>query len=40
MSAAGRKIYRTRPQVAAKLNLALLVLFPLVFLVASSLLLL
>ena len=39
-SAIERRIFRTRPHLAAKLNLIVLILFPLVFLAASSLLLL
>jgi len=40
MSAIERRIVRTRPHLAANLNMAVLILFPVVFLVASSLLLL
>ncbi len=39
MSAIERRIFRTRPQLAEKLNLAVLIVFPLVFLAASCLLL-
>jgi len=40
MSAIERRVFRTRPRLAEKLNLAVLILFPVLFLFASSLLLL